>query len=81
MFDNLKLWIGKLICRIRGYHNWKTYCYGGLGGSYYVTKCSCCEVEKPNSFTPEMTLCEYRKFVEVILSGGEMVRSSTSLSP
>lgn len=56
MFDNLKLWIGKLICRIRGHHTWKTHCYGGLGGSYCVTKCSCCEVEKPHSFTPEMTL-------------------------
>jgi len=38
------------------HHNWRRYCYGGLGGSYFVTKCSCCGVEKPDSFQPEMTL-------------------------
>ena len=48
-------WIKKMICKIRGHHNWQQYCYGGLGGSYFVTKCSCCGIEKEDSFEPEMT--------------------------
>lgn len=48
-------WFKNLICKIRGHHTWERYCYGGLGGSYFVTKCSCCGVEKPDSFEPEMT--------------------------
>ena len=51
-----KLWIGKQICKLRGYHKWEQRCYGGLGGSYYVTKCVTCGTEKEDSFQPEMTL-------------------------
>ena len=49
-------WIRELICKIRKHHNCKRYCYGGLGGSYFVTQCSCCGVEKTDSFESEMTL-------------------------
>ena len=48
-------WIKKMICKIRGHHNWVRCCYGGLSGSYFVTKCSCCGIEKEDSFEPEMT--------------------------
>ena len=49
-------WIKSLICKIRGHHNWIRCCYGGLGGSYFVTECSCCGIKKEDSFEPEMTL-------------------------
>ena len=55
-FVKFMLWIGKQICRIRGHHNWERRCYGGLGGSYYVTKCATCDARQDDSFEPEMTL-------------------------
>lgn len=56
LLDDLIEWLKLLWCILRRHHNWKRYCYGGLGGSYFVTKCSCCGMEKPHSFQPEMTL-------------------------
>ncbi len=49
-------WIRKIICKYRGHHHWVRRCYGGLGGSYFVTECSCCGIKKEDSFEPEMTL-------------------------
>lgn len=45
--------LGRLVCWIRGHHNWEWRQYGGLGGSYCVRKCSCCDESDDDSFTPD----------------------------
>ena len=45
--------LGRLVCWIRGHHNWKWRQYGGLGGSYCVRKCSCCDESDDDSFSPD----------------------------
>lgn len=47
--------ICRCICRIRGHHNWEWRSYGGLGGTYSVKRCSCCDARDDGSFTPEET--------------------------
>ena len=38
--------LNKLICKLRGYHDWRIIEYhDGTDGSYFVTKCSCCGLE------------------------------------
>lgn len=51
----LRVWLGGIVCRIRGHHNWEWRSYGGLGGSYCVKKCSCCDASDEDSFTAEET--------------------------
>lgn len=55
MFYKLKQRFHEWLCKRRGKHLWVQRCYGGLGGSYHVTVCKCCDLEKPKSFIPEWT--------------------------